>query len=860
MPDSQLFLIDANALCYRSYFAIKGLSTRNGQATNAVYGFLSTLRKILREYKPRYFAVCFDVGAKTHRQKKFAEYKIQRPPMPDDLVSQLPLIKEVISGYNLPIFEQEGFEADDMIAAIAEKATKENPDWEVVIVSDDKDMFQLVNQKVKIFSIRKNRILSYEDIKESLGIEPRSIADYMGLTGDKVDNIPGVHGIGEVSARSLINQYGTLENILDHVENLKPPRLRDLIKDQKEMAILSKELALLERDMPLRLDWVQLEVKSPDHKRLVKIFNDLEFKRFAAELAGETQTENAVPVERLRNPKEIESLVAGIVKAGQFVFLFISPTSTEELSFVEKSIVVFTGKKVSYEIPVDQLAQLKPIFDNPQIIKITYDIKEKLRMLQSLNCTLKGKVFDCLLAGYLLTSSSGASDIGTMTWQYLQRNLSPNDHAGTVAGILYDLYAPLSSELKEKNLLNLFNTIEIPLAYVLCHMESTGVKVDVELLSRLSSECTQKINGLMKKLFELAGEEFNINSPKQLSRILFEKLCLPVVKKTKTGFSTDEEVLSKLAAKHACPALILEYRQLSKLQSTYIDALPRLVNPETGRIHASFNQAGTETGRLSSNNPNLQNIPIRTELGRQIRKAFIPGEKENVIIAADYSQIELRILAHLSQDQALIEAFKDDQDIHRATAALIFDVPEKEVIAEMRNTAKRINFGIIYGMSAFGLAKDLELPATEAQLFIDKYFLRYPGVKAFHERTIHECEEKGFVVTLLNRRRYIPEIKSENMAIRQFAQRQAINTPVQGSAADLIKLAMIRIQEEVEKKKLASRMIITVHDELVFDVPTKEEKILVQLVRHHMENTLSLSVPIIATIKKGKNWLETKEI
>ncbi len=859
MSDARLFLIDAHALCYRSYFAIKGLATSKGQATNAVYGFVNTLRKILRDYHPDYLAVCFDVGKKTYRQEKFAEYKIQRPSMPDNLISQIPIIKDIVSAYNLAVYEKEGFEADDIIATITQRVSKKD-NVEVVIVSEDKDMYQLANKKVKLFSVRQDTILDHDEVKKRFGIEPQQMPDYIGLAGDGVDNIPGVHGIGDVTAKNLIQEYGNLENILNHLDRVAPLKVQEKIKAQKELAQLSKELALLETNVPIEFDLQDMKVKNPDHNRLFFLFKELEFKKFSEELSKEVSEPEKIRAKTIDKTSDIKAIVAQILKKGRFAFLTDKNEEGENLFSGCSNIALSFDGQEAYDIAPQFFQDLKAILEAKDTIQITHDSKNTMKALEILNCELKGKIFDVMLAGYLLFPSQNAYDLDTLAWNYLKKSISTEESLAKGVLLVHELYTILFEQLKEKSLLKLFEEIEIPLAHVLFRMEQRGVNLDTQLLKQMSEDCEEKINALTKKLFQLAGEEFNFNSPKQLSQLLFEKLKLPTIKRTKTGFSTDEGVLTKLAEQHEVPRLILEYRQLAKLKSTYIDALPKLINPKTGRVHASFNQAGTETGRLSSNHPNLQNIPIRTDLGRRIRQAFIPSQKDYLIIAADYSQIELRILAHLSQDENLTEAFKQDQDIHRFTAALIFDVKEEDVLPEMRDTAKRVNFGIIYGMSAFGLAKDLGIPQEAAAEFIDKYFLRYPKVKKFMEDQILLCQEKGYVVTLLNRRRYIPEINSANISIRQFAERQAINTPVQGSAADLMKLAMIQIQRELEKQKLKSSMIITVHDELVFDVPQKEKDKMADLIRQQMEGALKLSVPIKVSVKVGRNWLETVEI
>lgn len=838
-------MIDAHALCYRSFYAIKDLSTSKGQQVNAVYGFVNTLRKILREYHPQYMAVCFDSPGRTHRQEKFNAYKIQRPVMPRDLIDQIPVIKEVVAAYNLALFESPGFEADDIIATIAHATRDKN--IEVVIVSDDKDMYQLAGERMSFFSARKDALWEYGDVKEHLGFDPRRMTDFIALAGDNSDNIPGVKGIGEMTARQLINDFGSLDDIFRHLDKIKSAKVREKLEQNKEQAVLSRELAVLETEVPLDLQWERLKVREPQQNHLLELFQELEFHRFAKEFAAATQTEEIHPdIQPLANKGTIQEWIKKIKAAGRFAVLADSAA---------QRLILSTGAQGHCAVALDQVTDWQEIFHDREIEKVTYDLKETLKLLKAQDVALEGKVFDVFLAGYL--AGNPQSSLNFMEQPLARR-----------AALLWEMYPALAQEVREKSLEKLLHEIEIPLAFVLADMETCGVKLDIELLHDLSKECERKIRNLTKQIYRLSGKEFNLNSPKQLSQVLFEDLRLPTVKKTKTGFSTDEGVLTILAPKHEVPALILEYRQLAKLKSTYIDALPALVNPKTGRVHALFHQTGTETGRLSSSQPNLQNIPIRTELGREIRKAFIPLKSGHVIVAADYSQVELRILAHITRDPGLVKAFQENQDIHAYTASLIFDVPEKDATPQMRDTAKRVNFGIIYGMSAFGLAKDLGVSQADAEEFISKYFSRYPKVKDFMDNAIRQCQEKGFVTTLLNRRRYIPEINSSNESMKQFAQRQAINTPVQGSAADLMKLAMIDIHRELKKRKLASQILITVHDELVLDVPNHEKEAIVELLRERMEHPfvlpearrMELSVPIKVSVKTGANWLEMKEV
>jgi len=756
----KLFLIDAHALCYKAFFAIKEFYTSKGQPTNAVYGFVNILNKLLREYKPEFMAACFDSPKKTYRKEKYSEYKIQRPSMPQGLRDQIAIIKDVVRAYNIPVCEMSGFEADDIIATFVNQAGQE--DLEVVIVSEDKDMYQLVSDKVKVLSTRNNVVLEFQDVKKRLGFEPERIVDFIALAGDKTDNIPGVAGIGDVTARKLINEFGDLENILDHLDNVTPVKVKEKIENQRELAILSKELAVLSTQVPFSLELPQLKVEEPDNDRLFDLFKQLEFKKFADELKSYDDNQLGVQIHNLEKKEDILNIVAQINQEKQFCFLLEHDADPQNQLF-QKVYLSFSGDAV-YTVPLHSLSMLKALIENEEISKITFDVKENYKPLLANAISLEGKIFDVKLAGYLLSPGQTSSEINDLAWNFLKYSIPDENQIYHQTLIVQKLYKVLQDELKAKKLIELFENIEIPLAKVLLEMESLGVTLDVSLLKKLSAVCADKIEALSSKLYAMAGEEFNLNSSKQLSKILFEKLQLPVIKKTKTGFSTDEGVLTKLAQNHAFPKLILEYRQLAKLKSTYIDALPKLVKPETKRIHARFNQTGTETGRLSSSHPNLQNIPIKTEMGQQIRKAIIPS-KGRLLLSADYSQIELRILAHLSKDETLIGAFERQEDIHNYTASLIYDVKEDQVTKQMRDNAKRVNFGIVYGMSSFGLSKDLNIPPQEAQDFIDKYFLRYPKVKKYMDRTILECEESGYVLTILNRRRYIPEINSSNGSI-----------------------------------------------------------------------------------------------
>ncbi|MBI4308777.1 MAG: DNA polymerase I, partial [Candidatus Omnitrophica bacterium] len=779
MSKNRIFLIDAYGLCYRAFYAVKGLKNSKGRPTNAVFGFCNILRKLLNDLKPTHIAVCFDTGKKTHRQSKYAEYKMQRQAMPDDLISQIKTIREIVAAYNIPVFELEGYEADDVMATLASKYAGKNT--EVVIVTEDKDMGQLVGAQVKLYSARQEKILTAADVEVKFGVRPDQIIDYIALAGDASDNIPGVPGIGEAGARALLAEFGTLENIYKHLDEVKGGKLKEKLRQGEQSALLSKELATLHADVPLAITCDDLALRRPDRPRLLELYQELEFRRFAEEVS------DAPPAQQAQGPIAYKDMV--VLRRGN------------------------------------------------QSVSVVYDLKSLRKQGQ----VFEGEIFDVYLAGYLLAGGQGQYDVPSLAWRYL--NKKPHEH------ILEELYDPMMEALARQGLAGLLEKVEMPLVEVLVQMEKDGVRLDLCVLDELSRECQAKIAEMEDGLFKSAGTKFNINSPKQLSEVLFDRLKLPVIKKTKTGFSTDEEVLTRLAEKHALPAMILEYRQIAKLKNTYIDALPQLADPQTHRIHATFNQTGAETGRLSSNNPNLQNIPARTDFGRRIRAAFVPYDQGQVLLSADYSQIELRILAHLSGDEGLKKAFGRDDDIHRHTASLMFEVSEEKVDEQMRYAAKRINFGIVYGMSAFGLAKDLNVSQRQAQEFIDTYFLRYPNVRAFLDGEIQKARDLGYATTMFNRRRYLPDINSRNMGLRQFAQRQAINAPIQGTAADLIKKAMVDIAARIQHKKLSSKMILTVHDELVFNVPDKEQEEMVRLVREGMERIMELCVPVKATVK-----------
>ncbi len=834
-------MIDATAFCYRAYYALSGLSTSGGQKTNAVYGFINILKKILKEQQPDYLVCCFDLSRETFRQKKFPQYKEQRPPMPDELISQIPLIKEVIVAYGVPIFEKEGFEADDLIAQLAKQAAGRS--LLVTIVSNDKDILQLVDRRIRVFSPHKDGGVLYDaaKVKERFGVAPKLIVDIIALMGDAADNLPGVPGIGDKTASKLILEFGSLEGLFKNISQVKPEKVKAMILEHQERIKLNRELITLDQEMTLDLDLKKAKTGQPDYDRLASIFKRLEFKKLLAELPVMEQKPSGGGLS-----VGSQAELADLLDSCQEVVLYGS--SVEDLFFA------IEGRFFSLQAAPQQLAA---VISDLQIKKTGHDLKKLKTSLFKQGLVLNNLDFDVMIAAYLLNPSRTSYALEDLALEYLGEFIRRGSLTGQAAlALVVRLKPVLKQALEDKELSKLFFDLEMPLVHILALMEQDGIGLDVGLLEELDREIEQRLIKLISDIYAASGTQFNINSPKQLGQVLFEKLNLPVIKKTKTGPSTDEEVLKRLSGKHALPPLLLEYRQLTKLKNTYVDALPKLVDPSTGRVHTSFNQTGTETGRLSSSNPNLQNIPIKTDIGAKIRQAIIAAGKDYCLLSCDYSQIELRVLAHLSADQALITAFTHNQDIHRLTASLIHNLPESQVGPQMREVAKRVNFGIIYGQSAYGLSKDLDISVNQAQDFIDAYFLRYPRVKDYIDAQIKKAQKQGFVTTLLGRRRYIPEINNKNMGLRQFAQRQAVNAPIQGTASDLIKLAMIKIAAEIKLKQLKAKMILQIHDELVFDLPIPELNMLTGLVKQEMENVMKLAVPIKVDMKKGVNWLE----
>ncbi|HPP29411.1 MAG TPA: DNA polymerase I [bacterium] len=796
-----IYLIDGSALIYRSFYAIRDLRTSTGKPTNAVYGFISSILKILRDKKPEYLCILYDLKVPTMRHISFADYKAQRKPMPEELVEQIPAIKEIVGLLGIKQIEKKGYEADDLIATLAEKFSIKG--HSVFIITGDKDMMQLLGEKVVIIHPDGWKTFTLEDFQKQYGMDPSVVPDIIGLAGDVSDNIPGVYGIGEKTALKLLQVYGTVENLYKNIEKVEPERVRKLLAGNKENAFLSKELAILKRDAEIDIKVEDIRISSPDVEKLLQIFEELEFRKLAA------QIEEVYPSFRL----------SGI---------------NEDMLFLS------TGESISVQDVMIDPVRFRKILEDADIKKYGFNLKDIIVEVEKKGVSFESPAFDITVARHLTGKVLSENNINLLISKY---------------NLLF----------KELGMEDLFYQVEIPLVKTLAWMEINGIKTDRGILEQISEEINNELKVMEDRIYQSAGEVFNINSSQQLASILFDKLKLPVQKKTKTGLSTDTGVLKELSALHPLPGMILDYRELYKLKSTYIEGLIPFIEPSTGRIYPKFSQTSTSTGRLSCNNPNLQNLPVRTERGSKIRKAFC-CEKGNILYSFDYNQIELRILAHFSEDRYLVDAFRNNRDIHSETAGILFggdSLFSSVTISDqkdLRRIAKTINFGIIYGMSAYGLSQELGISVSDADRFIKEYFSRFTGVKEYIDKTLSAVEKNGFVTTILNRRRYIPEIRSTNKNQKEFAKRAAINMPIQGSAADLIKIAMNRIYDFFRKEHLKSMMVLQIHDELLFEVVPEEEDRVLGTVKEIMENVFKLNVPLKVDVKKGSNYLEMEDV
>ncbi len=884
MKKKRLYLIDGNSYIHRAFHALPILTNSRGKVVNAVYGFTRMLLKLIKNETPDYIAVCFDYPAPTFRHIQYKEYKSTRKETPQDLKSQMPIARQVVDALNIKMFEKQGYEADDLIGTVVHKCI--NEDIDIVIVTGDKDALQLVSNQVRVLNESKNILFDREKVRETIGISPEEITDYMGLVGDKTDNIPGVRGVGPKTAIELIKKLGSLENVYQNLSQIQD-RISEKLISGKEDSFLSRDLAIIKRDAPVDFELDECKLKSVFREKLIELFTDLEFNSLLDQLIEE-EDDNSIQYKVLSNERDISRFISKL-KGIEYLSIKIEATDTHPMDTEVKGISFGLDVGESYYIPLGDpdfksknslerstiLERLTPFLEDERIKKCGHNIKVIFMILKRFGITLKGIYFDSMIAAYLLNPSKQRYAIEDIALEYLHikigssystpkgksdRSLNQDRDQEKVlsflcreACVILRLKDVMLHLIEERELGPLYYKVEIPLVEVLAHMEMLGVLVDVKLLERLSVDLGKRLVKLESRIYKESGEKFNINSPKQLSFVLFEKLQLPVIKRIKTGFSTSEEVLLELAKIHPLPAMLMEYRQLQKLKSVYIDALPRLVNPVTGRIHTSFNQTITATGRLSSTDPNLQNIPVKTELGRDVRRAFIP-EKGFKFLSADYSQIDLRVLAHISSDKKLKDAFRNDQDVHRITAKEIFGVEERDVDEKMRETAKRVNFGLSYGMTPYGLSKDLGIPQEEAARYIDSYFTKYKGVSAYIDKIIKEAKDAGYVNTLLNRRRYIPELNSNNGNLRSMGERIALNTPIQGSSSDIIKVAMVNLHNRINEKNLRYRLLIQVHDELIFEIPEDKINEARKLIKAEMEKAISLDVPLVASVKTGDNW------
>lgn len=884
-----LYLIDGSAYIYRAYHAIRSLANSKGLPTNAAFGFTRMLIKLIEDRSPEYVVMFFDAKGPTFRHELYQDYKANRPPMPEDLSIQIPYIKEITHGFNIPVIEIQGFEADDLIGTFRYQA--ENAGFFVVMVTGDKDFVQLVTDNAVIWDPMKEKTIDINTVRDDFGVEPYQMIDVMALSGDVSDNIPGVPGIGPKTALSLIKTFGTVEGLYDRVHTITKKKQHENLVQHKEQAFLSKELVKINIDVPLPFNPENFKYKTPDNTRLSKLFKQLEFRQLQQAFPERSDLSNK-NYRAIYDMSTLSDLIGRLKKAEMFA-IDTETTSKDPMKADLVGLSFSMNSDEAFYIPCAHdypeapaqlelksvLSHLKPVLENPDVKKIGQNIKYDWMVLKRHGINLAGVMFDTMLASYLINPSKRAHNLDQIALDFLDyKTTTYKEISGkgkkdvSFAEIPLEKAIPYSCEdaditlmayhvlmplIERAGLMELYNNVELPLVPVLMNMEMTGVCVDREKLLELSKSFEHQLEQLESMIYSIAGEEFNIKSSQQMGRILFEKLKLPVQKKTrkKTGYSTDVNVLTALADKHELPEIILRHRTLAKLKSTYTDSLLDLVHPETGRIHTSYNQTVTATGRLSSSDPNLQNIPIRTDEGMEIRKAFVP-RKEWILVSADYSQIELRILAHYADDDILIEAFNNNEDIHTRTATEVFQVFPSFVTSELRRQAKVINFGIVYGMSPYGLSKELGISQKMAKTYIDNYFSRYKGVKRFVDQTISDARKTKKTSTLLGRIRLLPDINSSNKVVREFAERTAINTPVQGTAADLIKLAMIRVDAAFRKGGLNSAMLLSVHDEIVFEVPPEELASVKVLVKEIMEGIWNLKVPLKVNLASGNNWAE----
>ena len=902
MKTPRLVLFDGNAVVHRAFHALPPLTiSKTGEMVGAVYGFALILLKAISELKPTHYAIAFDKKAPTFRHHLFDQYKAQRPPTPDELVNQLGRVRQLVQAFHIPIYEIDGYEADDVLGTLSHQASQQGVD--TVIVTGDADTMQLVSPRVKVLTPRRafgdTTLYDEAAVNQKYGVKPEQIADFKGLKGDPSDNIPGVPGVGEKTAAKLIQQFGSIDQIYAHIDEVTPPKLQALLRQNEAIARQSKELATIVIQTPVTLNLDDCQTSHYDRNEVTELFRELEFFSLLPKLPEMEAPESPYAQVKVEPPSQrayhiinttsaLEELLNRLSAAKSFAF-DLETTSLNAMSAQLVGISLSPAPGEAYYIPVGHVGwglveqlplqqvidRLKPSLEDTSLAKLAHNGKYDMTVLAEYGVTVNNLTFDTMVAAYLLgekslglkalafsklgiemTPISALIGSGTKQISMSLVEVKPAaDYSCADADITGQLTELLETELHQQRLWQLFSQVEMPLVPVLVRMERNGVALDAELLRQMSHRLGEQLLKLEAEIYNSVGHRFNINSPQQLGNVLFQELQLPSARKTKSGYSTGALLLEELRGVHPIIEFILDYRQLAKLKSTYIDALPSLINPKTGRVHTSFNQTRTATGRLSSSEPNLQNIPIRGELGKQVRQAFIapPGY---YLMAGDYSQIDLRALAHLSQDESLLSAFHRNEDIHTATAAQLLGVDASQVTPDMRRVAKTVNFGVIYGMSDYGLEQATELSREEAARFITSYFEKYPGVKQYLESTKRQAREIGYVQTLLGRRRFIPEVNSPNRQVREAAERMAINMPVQGTSADIIKVAMINLYQEMDKRQLKSKLLLQVHDELVFEVPQDELEEMRQLVPQVMSTALELSIPLKVDIKTGNNWGE----
>ena len=881
--EKRLIIIDGNSIINRAFYALPDMSNSEGLKTNAIFGFVRMMFKIIEDYQPTHMSVAFDKKAPTFRHKQYADYKAGRKKMPDELAQQLQPLKDLLDKFNINRLELEGYEADDLIGTVA-RLGEEN-DFKVYIVTGDKDAIQLASHKTTTLITKKGvgevEEYNYDSVLERYEMTPTQFIDLKGLMGDKSDNIPGVPGVGEKTGIKLLKQYSTIENLIEHTDELKGS-IKKKIEENKDLALMSKELATIITNVPIEVKLEDLAYGDYNKDDVVEKFKEFGFTSLITKLldieGGETTIKEEIDlkIEHLDNVEDF------IKKAEENKKVIIDVIGKEGNILDKRVLYVFLsldGNEIYY-VNEDELPQIKTLLSNPEIKKHGYDLKEDYILLKPYEIELNSMDFDITIAEYLIDSKSSTSyECSAIAMKYLTRKIKSKEdllgkgakakkfdeiefdelsaYIGDILNTVNGVYPKMEENLKETEMDGLFYHVEMPLVEVLGSMEYIGMKVDKDQLNELKEKFTTIINELENEIFELAGEPFNINSPKQLGVVLFEKLGLPVIKKTKTGYSTNAEVLEKLRDKHEIIDKITEYRQIVKLNSTYVEGLLKIINPKTGRIHSSFNQTITTTGRISSTEPNMQNIPVKTEMGRDIRKVFVADDNCK-LVDADYSQVELRVLAHMSGDKNMIDAFKHGEDIHSKTASQIFDVDIKDVTSKQRIEAKAINFGIIYGKTDFGLSQDLNIPVATAKAYIDSYFNKYPKIKEFMDEAVESATETGYATTILNRRRYIPEIKASNFIVRNQGKRFAMNAPIQGSAADIIKVAMVNVYNKLKENNMKSRLILQVHDELIVEAVDEELEMAEKIVREEMENAQSMDVKLDVDLNTGDSWYETK--